>query len=142
LNSTVTMTLDALLLTLSLPSKPVALTSTHLFSASASVTVTTVIPNSLSERRGEKIISELSFDGSIGITPLGGFVARMYTCNKEAVKKKYKLSMLRDIENYVAEKVSVQVRRRTLPFSFSSSSVVLLSCLLLHYHFRTLLSSL
>jgi len=44
-----------------------------------------------------------------GITPLGGFVARMYTCNKELVKKKYKLTMLRDIENYVADKVSVQI---------------------------------
>jgi len=33
----------------------------------------------------------------------------MYTVNKELVKKKYKLSMLREIENYVAEKVSVQV---------------------------------
>jgi len=47
-----------------------------------------------------------------GITPLGGFVARMYTCNRELVKKKYKLQMLRDIENYVAEKVQVQI-----PFS-------------------------
>jgi len=44
-----------------------------------------------------------------GITPLGGFVARMYTCNKDLVKKKYKLNMLRDIENYVADKVSVQI---------------------------------
>lgn len=62
-----------------------------------------------------------------GITPLGGyaathsltrvdidrpccrFVARMYTVNKDLVKKKYKLHMLRDIENYVADKVSVQV---------------------------------
>jgi len=44
-----------------------------------------------------------------GIAPLGGFVARMYTVNKELVKKKYKLHMLRDIENYVAEKVSIHV---------------------------------
>jgi len=44
-----------------------------------------------------------------GITPLGSFVARMYTVNKDYVKRKYKLSMLREIENYVAEKVSVQV---------------------------------
>lgn len=33
----------------------------------------------------------------------------MYTVNRELVKKKYKLHMLRDIENYVADKVSVQV---------------------------------
>lgn len=29
--------------------------------------------------------------------------------NRELVKKKYKLHLLRDIENYVADKVSVQV---------------------------------
>jgi homocitrate synthase len=44
-----------------------------------------------------------------GITPLGGFVARMYTINREYVKRKYRLLLLREIENYVAEKVSVQV---------------------------------
>ena len=33
----------------------------------------------------------------------------MYTVNRELVKKKYKLHMIRDIENYVADKVSVQV---------------------------------
>jgi len=44
-----------------------------------------------------------------GITPLGGFVARMYTVNKEKVKRKYKLNMLRDIENYVADRVNVQI---------------------------------
>jgi len=44
-----------------------------------------------------------------GITPLGGFVARMYTINKDYIKKKYKLPMLREIENYVAEIVNVQV---------------------------------
>jgi len=44
-----------------------------------------------------------------GITPLGGFVARMYTVNPEYVKKKYNLKMIRDIENYVSELVNVQV---------------------------------
>jgi homocitrate synthase len=47
-----------------------------------------------------------------GITPLGGFAARMYTVNPEYIKKKYKLPMLRDIENYISEVVDVQV-----PFS-------------------------
>jgi homocitrate synthase len=47
-----------------------------------------------------------------GITTLGGFVARMYTVNPEYVKKKYNLKILRDIENYVAEAVDVQI-----PFS-------------------------
>ena len=44
-----------------------------------------------------------------GITPLGGFISRMYTVNREYVMKKYKLSKLRDIENLVADAVSVQV---------------------------------
>jgi homocitrate synthase len=44
-----------------------------------------------------------------GITPLGGFIARMYTVNRDYVMKKYKLSKLRDIENLVADAVSVQV---------------------------------
>lgn len=35
-----------------------------------------------------------------GITPLGGFVARMYTADKEGVKRKYKLEKLREIEVY------------------------------------------
>eukprot|EP01114_Cavostelium_apophysatum_P017527 TRINITY_DN522_c0_g1_i1.p1 TRINITY_DN522_c0_g1~~TRINITY_DN522_c0_g1_i1.p1 ORF type:complete len:448 (+),score=136.11 TRINITY_DN522_c0_g1_i1:2-1345(+) len=47
-----------------------------------------------------------------GITPLGSFVARMYTVNPEYVKKKYNLKLLRDIENYVSDVVDVQV-----PFS-------------------------
>jgi homocitrate synthase len=38
-----------------------------------------------------------------GITSLGGLAARMYTADKEGIKKKYKLEKLRDIENLVAE---------------------------------------
>lgn len=44
-----------------------------------------------------------------GITPLGGLVARMYTADREGVMKKYKLGMLRDIENLVASAVQIQV---------------------------------
>ena len=44
-----------------------------------------------------------------GITPLGGLVARMYTADKEYIKNKYKLHMLRDLENLVADAVQVQV---------------------------------
>jgi len=47
-----------------------------------------------------------------GIAPLGGFVARMYTVNPDYVKSKYKLSMIRDIENYICEIVNIDV-----PFS-------------------------
>jgi homocitrate synthase len=44
-----------------------------------------------------------------GITPLGGFVARMYAHNPEAVRRKYNLPLLREVENYVAGLVSVDV---------------------------------
>ena len=44
-----------------------------------------------------------------GITPLGGFVARMYAHNKAATKKKYKLKKLRKVDQLVAELVGVAV---------------------------------
>ena len=44
-----------------------------------------------------------------GITPLGGFVARMYTADREGVKAKYNLSKLREIENLIADAVQIQV---------------------------------
>ena len=44
-----------------------------------------------------------------GITPLGGFVARMYAYNSEMVRRKYNLPLLREVENYVANLVSVDV---------------------------------
>ncbi|KAG9306975.1 hypothetical protein G9A89_000889 [Geosiphon pyriformis] len=44
-----------------------------------------------------------------GITPLGGLVARMYTADKDYIKNKYKLEMLRDVENLVANAVGVEV---------------------------------
>lgn len=44
-----------------------------------------------------------------GITPLGGFCARMYTVDPDYVMGKYNLKMLREIENYVADLVEVQI---------------------------------
>lgn len=44
-----------------------------------------------------------------GITPLGGLVARMYVADKEGVMAKYKLDKLRELENYVADAVQIQV---------------------------------
>lgn len=44
-----------------------------------------------------------------GITPLGGFVARMYVFNKNGTKKKYRLKKLRKIDALVAEMVGVSV---------------------------------
>ncbi|EGD82770.1 homocitrate synthase [Salpingoeca rosetta] len=47
-----------------------------------------------------------------GITPLGGFLARMYTLDKDAVKGRYNLTMLRNLEQYVA-----RCARVTIPFN-------------------------
>jgi homocitrate synthase len=44
-----------------------------------------------------------------GITPLGGFIARMYAADRDYVLKKYKLHKLRDIENLIADAVEIQV---------------------------------
>ena len=44
-----------------------------------------------------------------GITPLGGLVARMYAHDPEQIRSKYNLPMLRELENYVAEIVGVDV---------------------------------
>jgi len=44
-----------------------------------------------------------------GITPLGGFIARMMTVDPAYIKSKYKLHMLRELENVVAEAVGIQV---------------------------------
>ncbi|KAI7901208.1 homocitrate synthase [Cokeromyces recurvatus] len=47
-----------------------------------------------------------------GITPLGGFLARMYTGDKEYVKTKYNLTKIREVENIIADAVEV-----TVPFN-------------------------
>lgn len=44
-----------------------------------------------------------------GITSLGGLVARMYTYDPDMVRGKYHLPLLREIENFVAGLVSVDV---------------------------------
>ncbi len=44
-----------------------------------------------------------------GITPLGGFVARMYTLNPELARRKYRLPMLQELDAMVAEMVGVDV---------------------------------
>ncbi|KAK4056754.1 homocitrate synthase lys21 [Microbotryomycetes sp. JL221] len=44
-----------------------------------------------------------------GITTLGGLIARMYVVDPEYVKSKYDLSMLREIENLVADNVEVSI---------------------------------
>jgi len=44
-----------------------------------------------------------------GITPLGGFLGRMYTLNKEDTIERYDLKLLQHIERYVAQAVDVKI---------------------------------
>jgi homocitrate synthase len=44
-----------------------------------------------------------------GIPPLGGFVARMYTYDRSATQRKYRLSQLRALDLMVAEMVNVDI---------------------------------
>ncbi len=44
-----------------------------------------------------------------GIPPLGGMIARMYTHNPEQIRNKYNLPLLREVENFVAGLVGVDV---------------------------------
>ena len=44
-----------------------------------------------------------------GITPLGGLIARMNTYNADMIRGRYNLPLLREVENYVASLVSVDV---------------------------------
>jgi homocitrate synthase len=44
-----------------------------------------------------------------GITPLGGFVARMYADDPAAIKRKYDLRKLKDLDELVASLVSIEI---------------------------------
>ncbi|GAA6063032.1 hypothetical protein JCM10212_001011 [Sporobolomyces blumeae] len=44
-----------------------------------------------------------------GITTLGGLIARMYVVDPDYVKSKYRLEMLREVENLVADAVQISV---------------------------------
>ena len=44
-----------------------------------------------------------------GITPLGGFVARMYADDPAAIKKKYDLRRLKELDEMIASMVSIEI---------------------------------
>lgn len=54
-------------------------------------------------------VSVLGIGERNGITPLGGLMARMIAADRDYVLSKYKLHKLRDLENLVAEAVSVNI---------------------------------
>jgi homocitrate synthase len=44
-----------------------------------------------------------------GITPLGGFLARMYTIDKDRIRARYNLPLLRDLEDFVCQKAAIEI---------------------------------
>jgi len=44
-----------------------------------------------------------------GITPLGGFLSRMYTIDKDEIKRRYNLSLIRSLEKYVATCAEISI---------------------------------
>ncbi len=54
-------------------------------------------------------VSVLGIGERVGITPLGGFLARMYTLEPEAVTARFGLAQLGDLERMVARVVGIQI---------------------------------
>ena len=54
-------------------------------------------------------VAVLGIGERIGITPLGGFVARMYSLDPQGVAKRYRLGQLREVERIVARVVGVEI---------------------------------
>lgn len=54
-------------------------------------------------------VSVLGIGERIGITPLGGFVARMYSLDPQGVAKRYRLGQLRELERLVARAAGVEI---------------------------------
>lgn len=54
-------------------------------------------------------VSVLGIGERVGITPLGGFIARMYTLEPETVASKYRLESLRELERKVARIANVDI---------------------------------
>jgi homocitrate synthase len=54
-------------------------------------------------------VSVLGIGERVGITPLGGFVARMYSLDPQSVVHRYRLGQLRELERLVARVLGVQI---------------------------------
>ena len=54
-------------------------------------------------------VSVLGIGERIGITPLGGFIARMYSLDPQGVAKRYRLGQLRELERLVARAAGVEI---------------------------------
>ncbi len=54
-------------------------------------------------------VAVLGIGERVGITPLGGFVARMFSLEPQAVAEKYRLGQLRELERLVARVTDVEI---------------------------------
>ena len=54
-------------------------------------------------------VSVLGIGERVGITPLGGLIARMYSLEPQAVSERYRLGQLRELERLVARVVGVEI---------------------------------
>jgi homocitrate synthase len=54
-------------------------------------------------------VSVLGIGERVGITPLGGFIARMYSLDPQAVAGRYRLGQLREVERVVARVLGVPI---------------------------------
>ena len=67
------------------------------------------IPTALQAGATHVDTSVLGIGERNGITPLGGLIARMYAYNPDLVRQRYNLPLLREVENFVANLVEVDV---------------------------------
>jgi homocitrate synthase len=54
-------------------------------------------------------VSVLGIGERVGITPLGGFIARMYSLDPQSVSARYQLGQLRELERLVARVTGVEI---------------------------------
>jgi homocitrate synthase len=54
-------------------------------------------------------VSVLGIGERVGITSLGGFIARMYTLDPQGVAKRFRLGQLREVERLVARVIGVEI---------------------------------
>ena len=54
-------------------------------------------------------VSVLGIGERVGITPLGGFIARMFSLEPQVVSERYRLGQLRELERLIARIVGVEV---------------------------------
>ncbi len=79
-------------------------------------------------------VSVLGIGERNGITPLGGFLARMYTVNPEALAQRYDLEMLPELDRMVARMTGIEIpfnNYLTGPFAYNHKAGIHLKAIYL-----------